>query len=221
MGKYRGKHRKYVEGTSQYAIYQYGDIVSRNSIYYVCDVDHTYGKLPEDLTSGFVPFASTFGGSGNFYFGITAPADPNAGDQWLDSSTGILFLYVVDEDSGQWMQPNLGPVGPTGPQGIQGNTGPTGPAGSTGPQGIQGVRGNTGATGPTGPQGIQGPAGPLGPTGPTGEKGDPGGPPGPTGPTGPQGIQGNTGPTGPAGPIGPTGPTGPPLTLVDGGTYSI
>jgi hypothetical protein len=26
----------------------------------------------------------------------------------LDSLSGILYVYVVDEDSGQWIQPNAG-----------------------------------------------------------------------------------------------------------------
>jgi hypothetical protein len=51
---YRGQHRKYVEGTSQYEVYYYGDVVQRNSVSYVCKVESTKGYIPEEADSGFV-----------------------------------------------------------------------------------------------------------------------------------------------------------------------
>src|SRR6187551_967429 len=33
-----------------------------------------------------------------------APAAPNAGDLWWESDTGILWLWYVDVDGGQWVQ---------------------------------------------------------------------------------------------------------------------
>lgn len=50
---YRGFHRKYVEGTSQYAVYVYGDVVKRDGKFYVCGITQTSGYLPEDTASGF------------------------------------------------------------------------------------------------------------------------------------------------------------------------
>jgi hypothetical protein len=206
MSNYRGKHRKYVAGTSQYAVYKYGDIVSRNGLYYVCDVETTSGYLPEDSQSGFLLMVGgTGGGTVNFAFSPTPPENANPGDQWFDSNSGLVFVYVSDEDSSQWVQLNIsvpGPAGPTGPTGSIGPIGPQGSSGPAGPTGPQGIRGNTG---PTGPQGSIGPAGPIGPQGIAGNTG-------PTGPAGPQGLQG---------PPGPTGPTGPPISVVDGGTYSV
>lgn len=39
----------------------------------------------------------------------TAPIGPVAGDVWMDSTTGIQYVYYVDIDSGQWVQPtNVG-----------------------------------------------------------------------------------------------------------------
>jgi hypothetical protein len=39
----------------------------------------------------------------------TAPTSPVAGDVWLDSTTGIQYVYYVDVDSSQWIQPtNVG-----------------------------------------------------------------------------------------------------------------
>jgi hypothetical protein len=107
---YLGKHRKYVEGTSTYTVYVRGDIVERNGVSYVCDAKTTSGYIPEDANSGFLVIGGGTAGGGtvNFTFSPTAPTSPSAGDQWLDSLSGILYVYVVDEDSGQWIQPNAG-----------------------------------------------------------------------------------------------------------------
>lgn len=36
--------------------------------------------------------------------GPVAPSNPNAGDQWLDSNTGTLYVYYTDVDSSQWVE---------------------------------------------------------------------------------------------------------------------
>jgi len=39
----------------------------------------------------------------------TPPTSANEGDVWMDSTTGIQYVYYVDVDSGQWVQPtNVG-----------------------------------------------------------------------------------------------------------------
>jgi hypothetical protein len=115
MSNYRGKHRKYVAGSSNYTVYKYGDIVSRNGVFYICDVEETSGKIPEEQGSGFVIMAISGGGSG-----ATGPTGPqgNTGATGPQGNTGPTGAQ--------------GPVGPQGPQGIQGNTGPTGPSGFVG-----------------------------------------------------------------------------------------
>jgi len=47
----------------------------------------------------------TGGGSGGgaFTASATAPASPNVGDQWYDTSTDTLFQYINDGDSNQWV----------------------------------------------------------------------------------------------------------------------
>ena len=50
---YRGLHRKYKEGTSEYEIYLYGDMVERDGKTYVCSVLKTFGYLPGETASGF------------------------------------------------------------------------------------------------------------------------------------------------------------------------
>lgn len=61
---YRGKHRKYVEGSSEYAVYRYGDVVERGGVSYVCNVESTRGYLPEESNSGFAPIGDGLGATG-------------------------------------------------------------------------------------------------------------------------------------------------------------
>lgn len=58
---YRGRHRKYVEGSSDYEVYVYGDVVERNGVSYVCNVAETSGYIPEDVGSGFVVLGDRLG----------------------------------------------------------------------------------------------------------------------------------------------------------------
>jgi len=113
MSNYRGKHRKYAAGTSEYAVYKYGDIVSRNGVFYICDVQETKGYLPEDSDSGFVSIQGVT--SSSIHIGNTGPTGP---------------------------QGNTGPTGPQGIQGVAGPAGPTGPQGNTGPTGPSGIVGD-------------------------------------------------------------------------------
>lgn len=62
---YRGKHRKYVEGTSEYTVYLYGDVVERNGVSYVCSVEKTSGYTPEDANSGFSVLGDGVGVTGD------------------------------------------------------------------------------------------------------------------------------------------------------------
>ena len=61
---YRGAHRKYVEGTSTYTVYVYGDVVERNGVSYVCNVETTSGYIPEDANSGFLVLGDGIGLTG-------------------------------------------------------------------------------------------------------------------------------------------------------------
>lgn len=59
------------------------------------------------------------GGSVNFVVQATAPTSPAAGDLWLNSTNGILYIYVDDGTSTQWIEFSYG---------LKGETGPTGPS---------------------------------------------------------------------------------------------
>ena len=147
--------------------------------------------LPGDAGSGG-------GGDGStFYYQPTQPTGTGItmGYRWMNSDTGIEYVYINDGNTPQWIQPTTnGSQGPQGPVGPQGNPGATG-AGSTAP----GPQGNTGDTGPQGNTGATGNPGATG-SGSTA--------PGPQGNTGDTGPQGNTGATGNPGATGNSGPTG-------------
>jgi hypothetical protein len=40
----------------------------------------------------------------SFTYASTAPVGPNPGDEWVDSDTGILYTYVNDGLSSQWVE---------------------------------------------------------------------------------------------------------------------
>ena len=168
-------------------------------------------------------------GVSNIIIADTAPANPEEGYTWWNSTDGQSYVYY----DGVWVDlsppgaagatgaqgPTGDPGGATGPQGNPGATGSTGPIGATG-SGATGVRGTTGATGPRGPTGLtgstgavgstgsgatgatgaQGASGTIGATGATGEPGATG-----SGATGATGVVGTTGATGATGPAGATG----------------
>jgi hypothetical protein len=134
-------------------------------------------------------------GVGNFTFSDVEPDYPMEGDWWLDANTMILYVWVCDEDSCQWIDMS-GPIGPTG---------------ATGPAGANGANGATGATGPAGTNGATGATGPAGTNGATGA----------TGPSGSAGGTGATGATGPAGPALSSSPsTGIGYTTGAGGAVT-
>lgn len=99
---------------------------------------------------------------------------PNLVNIWIDSDTGVQYIYVNDGDSFQWVQLGTGSQGATGAIGATGLQGPangaTGATGVSGPQGATGPSGGaTGATGPIGPIGATGSLGSTGATGVPGE----------------------------------------------------
>ena len=49
------------------------------------------------------------GGGTIFTYSSTAPGSPSVGDEWLDSTSGILYTYVNDGNSSAWVE--LGPFG--------------------------------------------------------------------------------------------------------------
>jgi hypothetical protein len=111
-----------------------------------------------EVVQPYMGFTGNINTDPDFYYQGTPPdAGITIGTRWMDSNTGIEYIYVNDGDNDLWLQSSvdtaIGATGATGSQGIQGITGATG---ATGSQGIQGITGATGAAGATGSQGIQG-----------------------------------------------------------------
>ena len=50
---------------------------------------------------------------GKFITSSTAPEDPENGDVWFNTTTGVILVYYVDEDSGQWVESGYPVFGPT------------------------------------------------------------------------------------------------------------
>lgn len=73
------------------------------------------------LTDGYLSSTdwNIFNGKATIYYQTTAPLSPSLNDMWMSDVTGILYQYVDDGTSTQWVQQTLplGPVGPTGPAG--------------------------------------------------------------------------------------------------------
>jgi hypothetical protein len=56
-------------------------------------------------------------GESSFVFSDDPPINPVAGDRWYDFTTGIEFVWVVDTDSGQWVEITTSGTGFTGSAG--------------------------------------------------------------------------------------------------------
>lgn len=61
--------------------------------------------MPEDIQTG--------GGGASVDVSDTAPSNPQAGNLWLDTNSGKLYIYYEDEDSAQWIQPSTTASGGT------------------------------------------------------------------------------------------------------------
>jgi hypothetical protein len=72
----------------------------------IYDTDLAQMFLGDGLTAGGVAIGSGSGSGSSVTVAATAPADPEAGDEWWDSETGEKFVYYEDADSGQWVQSN-------------------------------------------------------------------------------------------------------------------
>jgi len=54
-----------------------------------------------------------FEGSGNASISVssTVPENPEEGQLWFDTTSGVLYVYYEDSDSGQWVQPAANLIG--------------------------------------------------------------------------------------------------------------
>jgi hypothetical protein len=62
------------------------------------------GQVLTSAGSGAAPTWSTVTAGSSVTTSATAPATPTAGNQWYDTTTGIIYTYVNDGTSSQWVQ---------------------------------------------------------------------------------------------------------------------
>jgi len=103
-------------------------LIQSNRINYINIEGLSYSVIEDPLNLGddivSIDF-SGLGGSGKFYYQSTEPTTATLtgiqpGTLWYDSAEGYLYIYVVDNDSGQWVT-QFNTVGPSGPQGNNGS----------------------------------------------------------------------------------------------------
>lgn len=97
MYNYRGKFR-ILQPDGNMTVYSQYDVVEKEGKHYMAVFD-TYGFSPEHgelrgwkKINGTVPVTRA-----------SAPSNPDVGQQWLDTVSGILFEYVDDGNSKQWL----------------------------------------------------------------------------------------------------------------------
>lgn len=77
--------------------------------------DLSYGELAINYADGVLYYRKSddtiqqIGGTGgtSFTYDSSAPSDPNMGDVWVDSDSGIQYIYIDDGDSSQWVELGL------------------------------------------------------------------------------------------------------------------
>jgi hypothetical protein len=60
------------------------------------------------------------GGGGGFTSSDTPPENPVEGDRWYDTTLGLEFVWVLDDNSGQWVEISTAGNGEKGDDGSQG-----------------------------------------------------------------------------------------------------
>jgi hypothetical protein len=85
--------------------YTKGDIVYKNGEAYIAKTTPTPCLSPEHKASGWEPLTGERTGTTVTYFNSTTPPTRVVGgDEWFNPDTGILYKYIVDADSEQWVQ---------------------------------------------------------------------------------------------------------------------
>jgi hypothetical protein len=70
-------------------------------LYYYCTSHTGMGNITTSADPG------SSGGSASISVSDEAPGSPESGAIWYNSTNGILYVYVSDDDSNQWVQPTI------------------------------------------------------------------------------------------------------------------
>ncbi len=105
------------------------------SLYVSSETIFIGGKpLTANTRTNVVTYNNTIIGGPKFSRSTTPPASSLPGEFWYDTETDVLYKYIQDEDSVQWVDVT-GPFGVAGVQGIQGPPGADGADGADGNDG--------------------------------------------------------------------------------------
>jgi hypothetical protein len=85
------------------AVYKMGDVVTRKGKTYVAVLSEVSGFSPEHGEKNGWKVMEQFS-SMRFFNSETTPLSANEGDHWFDSSVGNLYIYVLDDDTEQWIE---------------------------------------------------------------------------------------------------------------------
>ena len=86
------------------------ETVTTDLVWTLPATDGSNGQVLSTNGSAVLSWATAGGGGGTtFTYSSSAPGSPSAGDEWLDSTSGILYTYVNDGNSSAWVE--LGPFG--------------------------------------------------------------------------------------------------------------
>ena len=88
-------------GRGDPVVYEKDDLVLYNGTTYVSKRRNTYlDGLPSSPKSPWTILSSRV----NHVSGETAPDNPNEGDEWYDTKNAVLFKYLNDGNSIQWVE---------------------------------------------------------------------------------------------------------------------
>ena len=95
--------------SSAYVGFKSPETVTTDLVWTLPATDGTTGQALTTNGSAVLSWATAGGGGTTFTYSSSAPGSPSAGDEWLDSTSGILYTYVNDGNSSAWVE--LGPFG--------------------------------------------------------------------------------------------------------------
>ena len=93
---YRGDFRSTLSDGGR-SVYSEGDLVLFEGKAFIANT--VIRGLSPDLSADWIPL-----GSERISFRSTAPPDPQVGDSWFNSVTGITYHYFDDSDTKQWVE---------------------------------------------------------------------------------------------------------------------
>ena len=81
-------------------VYEKDDVVTFNGSSYVSKVRNTHLDGTPDNSKIWLLLSDSI----THTSGKNPPTDAKAGDEWYDTNSGILFKYIDDGDSRQWVE---------------------------------------------------------------------------------------------------------------------